>query len=460
MKLKINFQKILAVLTVISFVISLVLFVISVSVFADDESEGMTLQEYYAGQNQLIAWWCDGKITYQQYTEQADAHTQAFYDANTAHDVVMSWASTAGNRCKAVGLKIGTAIDQYGEKARDVVAGWLSDLFDDYKTEVDEPLPDMRGRGAYIEFYDPKRPGFWGYYADYIVLEGNKDGKLTYSLHDTYTKVDGYWYPMTNPMYIDYDNSLITTDNLSLLNKLIGDIRYVDNFDPNSIDIPIDSGTVTNTDYDFTQVPETELEELLNKILESFELNNPDLSSIEGLLQAIYYRLGTLDSDNDNGLLSLINASINKLSLDGDGGAGSEKVIEKLEEYINGTDDKTGLMEYLKQLVPDIDDMTNTELVKAVFVSKFAFIEEIKALINSFITSYSRSSSDAPKIHVEFYNDNFLLSSFGYDIDLSGGGLYDKNIMIIRYLAAGFIYLTYAWNLYRKFPSYISGGGD
>ena len=95
----------------------------------------------------------------------------------------------------------------------------------------------------------------------------------------------------------------------------------------------------TITDYDFSEAPERELEDLLKKILNEFELQQPDLSSIEGLLNAIYARLGTLDSDNDNELLASLNAAVLALveSNNGNNEALLNELLKFREDLKNGT---------------------------------------------------------------------------------------------------------------------------
>lgn len=65
----------------------------------------------------------------------------------------------------------------------------------------------------------------------------------------------------------------------------------------------------------------------------------PDLSSIEGLLNAIYARLGTLDSDNDNELLASVNAAVLALvkSNNDNNKALLDELLKFREDLKNGT---------------------------------------------------------------------------------------------------------------------------
>ena len=86
-----------------------------------------------------------------------------------------------------------------------------------------------------------------------------------------------------------------------------GDVRYTDGTPADDVTTPI---TDIPKDDDDPTIPEDILEDLLNELINKLQLQYPDLSTIEGLLRAILAKLGTLDSDNDNGILNTINTTL------------------------------------------------------------------------------------------------------------------------------------------------------
>ena len=79
MKLKVNLQKIFAVIISIAVVIS----AFAVFPVSADNETGMTNQEYYAAQAYLVAKYKDGKISYSEFQQQSQAVTDEFVSKNT-----------------------------------------------------------------------------------------------------------------------------------------------------------------------------------------------------------------------------------------------------------------------------------------------------------------------------------------------------------------------------------------
>ncbi len=125
------------------------------------------------------------------------------------------------------------------------------------------------------------------------------------------------------------------------------------------------------------------------------------------------------------------------------------------------------MFDKLNEIFPSYDydvDISRTEELKILFLTKWAFVEELKTLIDRFMSSYEQKSSLGTMdnvIHVKYNPTN---GSFG-NVILNHNGAYDIRFDIfepylpsIRGLIAAFIYLSYAFNTYRKIPSYIRGG--
>ena len=190
----------------------------------------------------------------------------------------------------------------------------------------------------------------------------------------------------------------------------------------------------------------------------------PDLSTMEGLLNAIYARLGTLDSDNDNALLSQILAAIESL----DKGSGSTEnndlkdVLEHLKDslvYDDGENVVT-ISEQLKEIIDNqltaedfaIDETVynqHSEVLKLRLLGKFSFIHNLSEFVTHIFDSYKNSS--------ETLEISFDYGGKTHSVDFS---YYNDFIPLVQCLFAAFIYITYGFHTYRKIPSYINGGDN
>lgn len=216
--------------------------------------------------------------------------------------------------------------------------------------------------------------------------------------------------------------------------------------------------------FDDDSVPDDDLIDFLEDLLNDLMLKFPDLSTIEGLLRAILAKLGTLDSDNDNELLMQILTAIQALKNNGETADNSE-LLKTLEELKNALAVKDGekvssLAELLSQLVqnqirrPDIiidSSLYNQRyaLIETKLLGKFSFISEIKNFVQYAIDSYS-NTENSPTITIDLFDRR-------HTIDFSA---FDNSINLIRWVIAAFIYLSYAFATFRKIPSYINGGDN
>lgn len=216
--------------------------------------------------------------------------------------------------------------------------------------------------------------------------------------------------------------------------------------------------------FDDDDLSDDDLIDFLDKLLEDLRLSYPDLSNLEGLLNAILAKLGTLDSDNDNELLSQILTAIEALKNSGEIADNSE-LLKTLEELKNALVFKDGdkvssLAEMLNTLVQNqvrrsditIDPKLYNQryaLIEAKLLGKFSFISEIKNFVQYAIDSYS-NTENSPTITIDLFN-------YQHTIDFSA---FDDSINLIRWIVAAFVYLSYAFSTFRKIPSYINGGDN
>lgn len=263
---------------------------------------------------------------------------------------------------------------------------------------------------------------------------------------------------------------------------IYGDWRYSD--DSSADDVTEDLPLKDPPNYDDPDVPEDDLIDFLEDLLQDLMLQYPDMSTIEGLLAAILNKLGTLDSDNDNALLSDILTAIQALrntdeSTDDenkedettddnnkdDEPIDNSSLINALEELKNALifkdDDKiASVAQLLNELVQNqvrrsditIDPSLYNQrfaLIQAKLLGKFSFISSIKSLIDYALDKYS-CSNGSPTI-------SFNFNSKEYTIDFS---YFDSHINVFQLLLAAFIYLSYAFKTFRKIPGYVNGGDN
>lgn len=318
----------------------------------------------------------------------------------------------------------------------------------------------LNGYGAVCVHYDSNGNLYKTVYAAYGVIKRQAGNQIVgYSLGDVTCKS------------VYFDNTVYVKDAVvcGYLNDdsgnnyiLYGDWRY-DNDDEAS-DIITELPEKEIPPYDDDSVPEDDLIDFLEDLLNDLQLQYPDLSTIEGLLRAILAKLGTLDSDNDNELLMQILAAIQSLKNSGETADNSEllKTLEELKNALVFKDDEktASLAEMLNTLVQNqvrrsditIDPSLYNQryaLIEAKLLGKFSFISEIKNFVQYAIDSYS-NTENSPTITIDLFDCQHI-------IDFSA---FDSSINLIRWVIAAFIYLSYAFATFRKIPGYINGGDN
>ncbi|MCM1328080.1 MAG: hypothetical protein NC253_01440 [Ruminococcus sp.] len=310
-------KKAIALITAVTVIIS----ILNISAYATAEPSAMTSQEYYTAQAYLIDQFCDGDITFVEWQERQAAVNTDFLESNkNVGDYAYAGAITAANQFSGVAQKIGRTVSEFGDTARERVAEWWNNVTQNVPTETTQTsTTDLDGYGALAVYSGGGR-----YYGSYVTIHN-----------------ENYAYLQGPVKYLAPDGGIGNYAGANCQNgggfswKFYGDVRYADGT-PAPSDDEFEYGTIKK----FDDMTERELEDLFNDLAETIERNNPDLSSIEGLLNAIYARMGTLDSDNDNALLTSINANIlalleadnNKDDTAGDNTNTNEELVKTLLE--------------------------------------------------------------------------------------------------------------------------------
>lgn len=467
-------------------VITVAISILNISVFADDTPLGgsenggggsggnrdvVALNEFETAFAEVTQKYVDGDITYTEWNEQQDALLEDFYNKNTsASGDVIAPAYAIGKRFEGFARKIGETVSTFGDDARQRVADWWNGVTSDVPTvTVQTPTTDYMGNGAL--FTNVCSDSYsWVRAYDYIVVEILDDGRAHLTCYaDTFrlyhinngvsTLISEEKWTEPNSYYISYRDGVFYNDN-DVVN-LCGDVRYVD-----GTQFPTGEEFEISTKKDFDEMPAPDLDDLLNDFAEELERQMPDLSTIEGLLKAIYARMGKLDSDNDNQLLSQILSAIKAIkSADTDVDTDNSKLLEILEDiknslvYNDGENIET-VSEQLKKIIDnqiirddfEIDeDLYNNhgEVLKERLLGKFSFIYNMKKFVTYCFDQYCNTSENI-EFNIE-YDGNF------HSINLNA---FNEYLPTIQWILAAFIYLTYAYHTYRKIPSYINGGDN
>lgn len=191
---------------------------------------------------------------------------------------------------------------------------------------------DTKGYGAIMHIDTANSSLSWdNYYCDYIVVsvvDGSILSATFYGSNNLHTWNDVY----TGDNSASFKDSL-TFDNRDILNsignyttKFYGDIRYSDGSSADSIKSPTQSIT---QGIDTSQLSDQELIDLLQDMINKLNIEFPDLSTIEGLLRAIYNKECGISSQITYST-SEINAAI--LALTNSNAAGSENIVNTLLE--------------------------------------------------------------------------------------------------------------------------------
>lgn len=260
-----------------------------------------------------------------------------------------------------------------------------------------------------------------------------KDGSATY--YGEYDCNGGYYGLDVNPN--QYSSGKVLDHNLPL--NYWGDI-----LEP--------SGNIDDIFDEFGEgegegLTPDEFDDLLNDLLQELLGNMPDLTTTNGILQAIYRKcceisnkIGKTTTNVYNQTLQGIQTSLDKIaSFCGDFW---NKFADALQSLFVPSDN------YLQDSLEDIQDE---------FSLKFAFADSLKQILTKCFDVYKAGGSKAPNVTFRITGLGFLNSIISHTIDLSD---WDAYVKPIRTMVCVITYATFAWNTYRRIPAYVSGVGE
>lgn len=410
-------------LLVIFLVLSIVLMIFNIAAFADTAPSSMTNKEYYSAQSYLIDKYCDGEITFEQFQEQSQAITNEYVTANTVGGVLQGGALNASNTVSALSQKVGSTVNKYGDEARGYISDWWNGVCNKkgVPTETTQTSNmDMRGYGA-LALFETERVVYY-YYSDYIVIDlsdfydgGNGYLKYKYTRYGNivqYNDWSKYDSSISSWSSSFYGSSVERFDDRY---KFYGDVRNAD-----GTTYPTDDEYTFSTVKKYDEMTEKQLEDLINGFSDKMTLESPDLSSLEGLLNAIYARLGTLDSDNDNGFLTQINDSI--LALNGS----INDLSTSIETSLND------LKETVSSLVSGGSDDSGTD--KDTGIEKHEIAGTLYNVIPLEKNWLQKITHDNANLHVEYQGKQYYLEDDGtlklgdkyYNVDMNYASTLDE----------------------------------
>lgn len=270
---------------------------------------------------------------------------------------------------RKLGLNNQTAINGYKDLIAlleslgiDVDDFWTDFYYQRNGGSVDDS--SLKGMGAlavikYKESYRNSYSSFdFYYYGEYGVVDVNDSGTWCYiynGYYDNYSVMTGKLH-QSNMTFSGGKQCYSPNDVEYRTLELYGDWRYADGTP--AIDNITEFPDKVVPPYDDDSIPEDDLIDFLEDLLNKLALQFPDLSTVEGLLAAILAKLDTLDSDDDAVLLGQINAAI--ISLANNTQAGNEQLIttlNDLKESISGgsSTDVSQIVEQLKGLQKSLD---------------------------------------------------------------------------------------------------------
>ena len=261
---------------------------------------------------------------------------------------------------------------------------------------------------------------------------GTCDGVLGFELMDGTTGTYAIRFKVYDARVSDF---VIKVKYFGITTALFGD--DADNATPvNPDDTAIDPDNVSD-DYmdDFMNWL---IDLLINQYGKDIEFDD---SGIIEALNSIYAKLHAILTSVENRLDKVIG------KLDG--------IISRLENVITAIM-KINSLELTQDFLlgegfDTFDELTYKEMVATALEAKFSFVAGLSDLCNNALSSYSKTT-ESPVI--KFKMEGVLLEQ---KINLK---VFDDYIDEMRYIIAAFVYVSFAFNTYRRIPSYINNGGE
>lgn len=208
---------------------------------------------------------------------------------------------------------------------------------------------------------------------------------------------------------------------------------------------PVTDWSVLGDDFVSEDIPEgltpDEFNDFLSDLLNDLKNSMPDLTTVEGILQAIYRKCCEISSKIGKQATNVYKQTLQ----------GIQTSLDKVNVFCSEfwgkfTDTMQSLFVPADNFIPDqIQDIQDE------FDLKFAFKDSLHDICSLSIDAYKGAKTTAPVIDIN-------LDSYGIQkIDMS---YLDKHIDLIRAVICAFVYASYAFVTYRKLPVYIKGGGE
>lgn len=454
--MKVNFQKICAVITAFSLCVVVCSFPVSAEEYADvafAKSTAEYLKEVFEVAKSALQ---NGSITDSDYSNLLQSTNKFVNSAQEVADTVFTGlAQNYSDYITSLGLNPDrNAIDVIVERGRDL----LDYCGIDYgKTTATENTIDMKGYGAVYVFTSLESNGstyYRIYYMDYgLIISDSKhkfftndNSKISFETYYSYNTNDIRYNSVDSP----YFTSISGLTGVTVY--LYGDWRYEDGTSANDKTTPTQNTIQTN---DPSTLTDTQLIDLLEDLIMKLKLDFPDLSTIEGLLSAILSQCQSINGKicTSSEIRSMINDAISQIK-NGGGGMSAED-IEKITcaldnlKYENNNEQFIADLKVLIGMNGEYDEISKLEVVKSHFYEKAGFITELRNICETAVLAYKNSNNSVSfdlKYNGKSYNINF--------------DFWEQYMPMFRFMLAAVIYLGFAWRTYRKIPFYISGGGD
>ena len=228
--------------------------------------------------------------------------------------------------------------------------------------------------------------------------------------------------------------------------------------------------------FDDDNVSENDLIDFLDKLLEDLRLSYPDLSTLEGLLNAILAKLDTLDSDDDGQLLAEINTAI--ITLASDNHADNQAIIALLTELkeslkkgsatdLSNVEDKLSKIQKSLDYLCTINTIdTGVDIWKELTETEKAFLSEYAAIITTLLPKFGLTAVN----NVIMDMNSVLLNNtppsdltadvFGERVTILSSDMFDGEAMQYIDLAKTFISVLLIYSFCLILRRKIAGGGS
>lgn len=471
-KFKVNFQKLLSVFTALVLSVTL----LSLNCFAFNfNGSSRTIQEAYKDWFQSLHDYASGDISSEQFNNACDrfavdlAYTGIFLPdellAKFANATV-SFLTGGTNNSEFDSLFFDT-MEKIGlPNFKKEFEEWYEQTYGKKYGKDENAFSskyDVSGYSYYIFFDDPQG----NHYKLFINYSGlpitvEKKTNASGSITCQYFQCSAV-FPCGATRYINdsYDSKWESDYAQSGVFVLSGNYSYSPKWINVQTNLPLNywgdmvgGDPIIDWDSEFgdgDSTPPSLTPEEFYKFLEDFllalENSQPDLSTIEGILRAIYNKCCEISNKIQSAsVVQKVSVTVNN-------------VLDKLTEFFNSFIDIFGdffgkLGEFFQSVFVPSDGYISSSLmdIKAEFDEAFSFAGDLRSIIDTCITSYKNGGKNPPDISIK-------VDGYGFEQKLDFS-VFNGCIDLLRSVFCAFIYCTFAWNTYKRIPLYISGGGE